>query len=49
MAFYSLGLRKNPGAIRPILKKIEASQDWYTQMYAYKALRALGWNQTKSP
>jgi len=49
MAYYSLGLRKNPRAIRPILEKIEISDDWYSQMYAYKALRALGWKQTKSP
>jgi hypothetical protein len=49
MAFYSLGLRKNRTAIRPILEKIRESRDWYTQMYAYKALRTLGWMQTKSP
>lgn len=49
MAFYSLGLRKNRNAIRPILEKMKASHDWYTQMYAYKALRALGWMQLKSP
>jgi hypothetical protein len=48
MAFYSLGLRNNRAAIGPILKKIEVSLDWYTQMYAYKALRTLGWMQTKS-
>jgi len=49
MAFLSLGLRKNPQAIKPLLEKIKISDDWYTQMYAYKALRALGWKQTKSP
>jgi hypothetical protein len=48
MAFYSLGLRNNRTAIGPILEKIKVSHDWYTQMYAYKALRTLGWMQTKS-
>lgn len=48
MAFYSLGLRKNPRAIRPIISKIEKSDNWYDQMYAYKALRSLGWKQTRS-
>ena len=48
MALYSLGIRKDPRAIRPILKIIENSRDWYCQMYAYKALRSLGWKQTKS-
>jgi hypothetical protein len=48
MALYSLGLRGNPQAIRPIISKIENSNNWYEQMYAYKALRSLGWKQTKS-
>lgn len=48
MAFYSLGLRRDPRAIRPIISKIEKSDSWYEQMYAYKALRSLGWKQTKS-
>ena len=49
MALFSLGLRKDPRAIRPILNIIEISKEWYCQMYAYKALRSLGWKQTKSP
>ena len=49
MVYYSLGQRKNPQAIRPILESLENSDDWYTQMYAYKALRSLGWKQTKLP
>lgn len=49
MALFSLGLRNDPRAIPPILKYIENSEDWYGQMYAYKALRSLGWKQTKSP
>ena len=49
MAFYSLGQSKNRQAIRPILEKIKISDEWYVQLYAYKALRSLGWKQTKSP
>jgi hypothetical protein len=49
MAFRSLGLRNNTDAVGPILESIRVSQDWYSQIYAYKALRALGWNQTKLP
>jgi HEAT repeat protein len=49
MAFYSLGLRQNSSAIEPILKRIKISDSWYSQMYAYNALRSLGWKQTKSP
>jgi hypothetical protein len=49
MAFYSLGLRRNPNAIKSILARIKISDNWYSQMYAYNALRSLGWKQTKSP
>ncbi len=49
MAFYSLGLRRNPSAIKPILERIKISDNWYSQMYAYNALRSLGWKQKKSP
>ena len=49
MAFYSLGLRRNPSAIKPIIARIKISDNWYSQMYAYNALRSLGWKQTKSP
>lgn len=49
MALYSLGLRKDPRAIRPILNKIENSENWYCQLYAYNALRSIGWKQIKSP
>ncbi len=49
MAFFSLGLRRNPRAIKPILASIKISDNWYSQTYAYNALRSLGWKQTKSP
>jgi hypothetical protein len=47
MALYALGKRGNKEAIGRIMQVIETSDDWYHQWYAYKALRALGWRQTK--
>jgi hypothetical protein len=47
MAFYALGKRGNKNAINKIIPIIETSNDWYSQWYAYRALRALGWKQTK--
>ena len=48
MAFYALGQRGEKRAVKKILKRIETSDDWYNQWYAYKTLRTLGWKQTKS-
>ena len=48
MAFYALGQRGDRRAVREILSRMKISTDWYNQWYAYKALRALGWKQTKS-
>ena len=48
MAFYALGQQKKSNAKKVILNRIKNSHDWYDQWYAYKALRALGWKQTKS-
>jgi hypothetical protein len=48
MAFYALGKRGDQRAINEIMKRIEASGSWYNQWYAYKALRSLGWKQTRS-
>lgn len=47
MALDSLGQRGNRADIPPILSKMESSHNWYEQWYAYRALRRLGWNQTK--
>jgi hypothetical protein len=47
MVFYALGQRGNKQAIAEIMEKIETSNNWYTQWYGYRALRALGWKQTK--
>ena len=49
MAFHSLGARNNRQAVKPILEKIKISQNWYDQLYAYRALRSLGWKQKKLP
>ena len=48
MAFYALGERKDQAATGEIIERIEASGDWYSQQYAYRALRRLGWKQTGS-
>ena len=47
MAFYALGKRGNRRAVDEIIKKIKTSNNWYSQWYAYRALRTLGWKQTK--
>ena len=48
MAFYALGQRRDSRAVPEILKRIETSDDWYNQWYAYRALRNLGWKQSRS-
>jgi hypothetical protein len=48
MAVYALGKRGNRKAINEIFKMIKRSDNWYNQWYAYRALRNLGWKQTKS-
>ena len=47
-AFNALGRRGDKRIVGEIMKRIETSDHWYEQWYAYKALRTLGWNQTKS-
>ncbi len=48
MAFFALGRRGDRSAVEEILERVETSDNWYNQRYAYKALRSLGWKQTKS-
>ncbi len=48
MALYSLGRRGNMESAKRIMTVLETSAHWYEQWYAYKALRNLGWNQTRS-
>jgi hypothetical protein len=47
MAFHSLGRRRDGKAIGEIKKRIESSDHWYNQRHAYRALRTLGWKQSK--
>jgi hypothetical protein len=47
MAFYGLGQRGNRRGVSVILTRIQTSDHWYNQWYAYKALRNLGWKQRK--
>jgi HEAT repeat protein len=49
MAFDSLGRRGDPKAIGEIKKRIQSSNHWYNQRQAYRALRTLGWKQSKKP
>jgi hypothetical protein len=48
MAYYALGRRKDPRAVPEILRRIGTSDNWYNQWYAYRALRTLGWKQSRS-
>jgi hypothetical protein len=48
MALYGLGQRGDPRAIQEILTWMGTSDHWYPQWYAYRALRALGWKQSRS-
>jgi hypothetical protein len=48
MAFHALGQRGNRHAKKEIVRRIEKSDHWYNQWYAYKALRHLGWAQRRS-
>jgi hypothetical protein len=49
MAFYALGRRGEQNSVGVILQRIASSRHWYSQLYAYKALRRLGWHQTRLP
>ncbi len=48
MALDSLGRRGDRSDIPLILGKMETSDNWYEQWYAYRALRKLGWRQKES-
>jgi len=48
MAYSALARRGDFRAIKEILKKIMVSDSWYDQLYAYKALKVLGWKQDRS-
>lgn len=40
--------KKDRQAVQKLIKKINNSDNWYDQLNAYKALRTLGWKQTRS-
>jgi hypothetical protein len=48
MAFWAMAQRKDTRVIEQIIQQIKSSDDWYSQLYAYKTLRSLGWNQSQS-
>jgi len=48
MAMYALGQRGGRRAVSEILKRLSSSRTWYDQLYAYQALRKLGWKQPES-
>jgi len=48
MAYEALGRRGDRRAVPEILSRIKTSRHWYAQWYAYRALRALGWRQTRT-
>jgi hypothetical protein len=48
MAFHALGYVGSVKDISLIMEKMNQSDNWYEQWYAYKALRRLGWKQRKS-
>ena len=47
-AFYALGKRGQRKAIEPIKARLVASDNWYSQWYGYRAMRSLGWHQSRS-
>jgi hypothetical protein len=47
MALEALAQRRDPRAVTPILRLLERSDEWYEQLYAYLALKALQWDQTR--
>ena len=47
MAFHSLGYAGGRKDIHEIIQRIENSDNWYEQWYAYRAMRKLGWMQKR--
>ena len=48
MALHAIGKRGNRDMADEIMHIITTTDNWYIQWYAYKALRSIGWRQTKS-
>jgi hypothetical protein len=47
-ALNALGLQRDRRTQPQILERLRTSDHWYVQMYAYRALKAVGWVQPKS-
>ncbi len=45
-AYFALGQRGDRAGVTPIKTQMVRSVHWYTQWYAYRAMRRLGWHQT---
>jgi hypothetical protein len=48
MALHAIGKRGHLDMKEKIVQIITTTDNWYIQWYAYKALRSIGWRQTKS-
>jgi hypothetical protein len=48
-ALWAMGQRKDRSVIPEIVHHLQTSSHWYLQMYGYRALKALGWVQPRSP
>jgi hypothetical protein len=48
MAIEALARQGNRRAVSPIMQRLENSNEWYVQFYAYRALKELGWQQRAS-
>jgi hypothetical protein len=48
-ALWAMGARGDRAVVPKIIAHINTSPYWYVQMYAYRALRTLGWIQPRSP
>ncbi|HWR92798.1 MAG TPA: HEAT repeat domain-containing protein, partial [Desulfobacterales bacterium] len=49
MALQALAQRRDARAVQPILNLLKTSDEWYDQLYAYQALKALRWDQNRLP
>jgi hypothetical protein len=47
MALEALARRRDSRAVQPILRFLKGADEWYDQLYAYQALKALRWDQTR--
>lgn len=47
-AYGAVGFRGGPGALEAVISRYPRIKEWYVQVYAYKALRRLGWRQNAS-